>query len=490
MRRDSKAYDSARPFRRRRALRASARLTLWLLLATAALLPSVSPAAELISNPTLPIESIAVEGTRLVSAELVTAESLLMPGEAYSEHELQQAVFRIQRLPFVLTADFSLARGSERGRYRLIIRIQEIRRWFFGEDATYTRFTNSVAFDSILGQNYSVTPGGLAGIRLSVGKYGMLFGSISGRGGLQAGYTQYNLFDRRAFFSIGLTRQACCPVQVLPLGLDPTFSSWRNEGDLNEARLTLGLPLQRRFQLRFQISEGYSERGERRDLLIPDALPSFPRAALGYEDLNRFQVELTLTYDSTDDPVFPSRGMTWFLGLDHERLDAEPFVSPPSIFEPDVSLPDGVDRLPEFDSRQLRLAAGLTQHWRLFPRHTATLSARLAIARADVTALPFLTTATDESLIVELVDGDDLDVLESYFTARWSMDLWGPGKTRKLGDLRFENTLEFGYDRLRQDLDVGDNPLYRKSFTSSVVFRNSWGLFRFSFQIADYGRGF
>ena len=466
------------------------RHTVWILL-TVLLglgLPTAR-AGELTAPPTFLIESIEVEGARHASPELVQSESWLSAGETYTEPELRQAVFRIQRLPFVLSADFVLAKGSERGRYRLVIRIEEIRRWFFGEDTTYTRFTNSVAFDSLFGRHHSLTPGGQAGIRLFLGKYNMVFGSLSSRGGMQAGFTRYNLFNRRAVLSLGLTNQSCCPIRIFPLGLDPTFSSWRNEGDLREARLTLGLPLQRRFQLRLQATESYSERGERRDLLSPVSRPGFPRVALDYEDLNRFQLEVALDYDSTDDAIFPSRGLAWSLALDFHELDAELAAQPASIFTPDVILPPGVDELPVMRSEQLRLSAGLTQHWLLHPRHTATLAARLAIGRADVTNLTVLDPGPDGDVELRLID-DRLDVLESYFTARWSTDLWGPGKTRSHGNLRLENTVEFGYDRLRQDLGAGENPLYRKSFTTSLVFRNSWGLFRFSLQIADYGRGF
>ena len=90
--------------------------------------------------------------------------------------------------------------------------------------------------------------------------------------------------------------------------------------------------------------------------------------------------------------------------------------------------------------------------------------------------------------ILRLVEQENLDLIEGYFTARHSLSLWGAAKTRDRGDLRLEHTLEFGYDRVSPDLDLAENPLYRKSFTSSLVFRNSWGLFRLSLQIADYGR--
>ncbi|MCP4896454.1 MAG: hypothetical protein GY906_05715, partial [bacterium] len=74
------------------------------------------------------IEEIRFEGLHLVSERIVLAESLLKAGTTYSETELQHAVRRIRRLPSVLTVDFRLDRGTERGRYRLIVSVEETRR--------------------------------------------------------------------------------------------------------------------------------------------------------------------------------------------------------------------------------------------------------------------------------------------------------------------------------------------------------------------------
>ncbi len=466
--------------------------------------PAAEPAsADLLGvEPTLFIESIQVNGLNQIKPELIIAESLLVEGASYSEPELQQAVFRLQRLPFILDAGFALSKGSERGRYRLVITVEEIQRFFFGEDATYTRFTNSVAFDSLLGQDKTFTPGGLAGIRFFVGKYGMLFGSVSSHGGLQGGFTQYNLFNRRAFLSLGLTTRRCCPIQVFPLGVDPTFSSWRNEGYLQQAQITLGLPLRNRFQLRLQATETYSERGERRDVLDTDQ-GFFRRATLDYEDQNQTRLELTLLYDSTDDPIFPSQGLSWNVALDYQKVDAKLSVFTDGFFDAPIDLPPGVDpNLPKFETEQLRVAFTLSQHWRWTRRQTVSLSARLAAGVAETKNLPIIERRTSQDIddcltqtadicadrLLRLVEDENLDVIEGYFTARHSLSLWGTAKTRNRGDLRLEHTLEFGYDRVSPQLDLAENPLYRKSFTSSLVFRNSWGLFRLSIQIADYGR--
>ncbi len=78
------------------------------------------------------IEKIVVEGVRHGSEKIVAAETLLTPRQAYSEAQLQQALHRVERLPFVVEAGFSLRRGSERGRHELVITVTEAMPVFFG----------------------------------------------------------------------------------------------------------------------------------------------------------------------------------------------------------------------------------------------------------------------------------------------------------------------------------------------------------------------
>jgi hypothetical protein len=60
-------------------------------------------------------------------------------GQTYSEGELADAVSRIRRLPFVRAVSFSLAKGSERGLYRLVIAIDPMMSLFFdGQASSFT----------------------------------------------------------------------------------------------------------------------------------------------------------------------------------------------------------------------------------------------------------------------------------------------------------------------------------------------------------------
>lgn len=322
-------------------------------------------------------------------------------------------------------------------------------------------------------------------MRLFAGRYTMLFASVSGSRGIQAGLTRYNLFDRRIFLSLALQAADCCALDVFPLGIDPTFSSWSNDKDFREASLTLGMPLAQDQSLRLQVSRSISAEGERRQLLGLEPR----RAALRYRDFAHDQVELAWIRDTADDPILPTRGRTLTGFLDAQNFSAEPELAR-SFLGPVVVPGSGVPAiLPEFRSRQLRLSFSVAQHVPLSPRQVLSASARVGAGVATVENLPILEQAGDQA-VLELVREEDLSLLEGHFTAGYALALWGPEKIRQRGDLRLEAGLEFGYDRTTPALGLADNPLYRKGASASLVFRNRWGLFRFTFQIADYGRAF
>lgn len=458
--------------------------SLWALLGGIASASTEIPSA---AEPRFFIEQIEVLGVQVARPEIVLAESLLVPGQELGEAELGAAMARIRRLPFVIDATFALRKGSERGRYKLEIEVDEARRFFFGQDLVYTQFTNSLAInDDFLAANSSLSPGELAGVRFFAGRYTMLFASASAGRGYQAGFTRYNLFDRRIFLSVALQSADCCAVDVFPLGIDPTFSSWINDDDYREASLTLGMPLARDQSLRLRLSRSTSELGQRRNLLGLDS----SRAVIGYHDLEHDQVELAWIRDTSDDPILPTSGYTLTGFLDARNFSAVPDLPAGSIFGPVVVPGNNVPSiLPEFSSRQLRASFSVAQHFSLSPRQVVSASARAGVGVATVENLPVIQQEGDEA-VLELVREEDLQLVEGHFTAGYSLALWNAGKTRERGDLRLELGLEFGYDRTTPNLGLDDNPLYRKGASASVVFRNRWGIFRFTFQIADYGRAF
>lgn len=457
--------------------------SLWALLGGIA---AASPELPSVAEPRFFIEQIEVLGVHVARPEIVLAESLLAPDRELGEAELGAAMARIRRLPFVIDATFALRKGSERGRYKLEIEVEEARRFFFGQNLVYTRFTNSLAInDNFFADHSSLSPGELAGVRFFAGRYTMLFASASAGRGVQAGFTRYNLFDRRIFLSLALQSADCCAVDVFPLGIDPTFSSWTNDDDFREASLTLGMPLTRDQSLRLRLSRSTSALGERRSLLGLER----SRAALAYQDLQHDQVELAWIRDTSDDPILPTSGYTLTGFLDARNFSAN-LELPSSVFGPIVVPGTGVPAiLPQFSSRQLRLSFSVAQHFPLGPRQVISASARAGAGIATVENLPVLEEAGNTA-VLQLVREEDLQLVEGHFTAGYSLALWNAGKTRERGDLRLELGVEFGYDRTTPNLRLADNPLYRKGASAGVVFRNRWGIFRFTFQVADYGRAF
>ena len=177
------------------------------------------------------IEKITVEGPKQAAANIYRSETLLSEGGTYTEEQLRLAIYRIHRLPFVLDASFALRRGSRRGAYELVIDAKPARWFFFDTSVHAFKFGEPLdleedSFTTDPSMESSTTLQGLVGARLFVGRSGVLFGALDSEEGIQAGFTQYDLFHRGILASAGYSRNACCVREVLPLALDPTFSSW------------------------------------------------------------------------------------------------------------------------------------------------------------------------------------------------------------------------------------------------------------------------
>ena len=160
------------------------------------------------------IERIEVRNHKRVSPDVIVAESRLREGHAYSEVELHDASTRLGRLPFLLSVDFALEKGSERGRHVLVLTVQETKPFFFLIDAVpYLDpqdgpLTADEDSRGATGENLAL------GFRWFVGRRGALHVGLSGidhnrefaheYGAFAVGYTQYDLFGTRAFATLNL----------------------------------------------------------------------------------------------------------------------------------------------------------------------------------------------------------------------------------------------------------------------------------------------
>lgn len=378
------------------------------------------------------IETISVEGASRESVrEIVASESRLRPGETYTEQELREAVYRVRRLPFVLDAEFSLRKGSERGAYELIITVEPTRPLFFSLDGrgVFLRHDDRNAFTDSSG--FEAEALGTVGARYFVGSSGLAFASVDlteehGRA-VEAGYTQYNLFGPGSFASFGFFTRLDNP------GL--------GDDDEMQGALTVGIPLTGSHSLRstLTLARFESEYG----------FDTGQGEALNRSRFDSCGLDVVWIYDTTDDPVFPTSGVKVEGGAGYGIVDSESRTSGPFPF------------FAELTSRQTSLSFAAERHWSLTPRQAISLELDSGYQRDDPEG--------------EIYMESDFWSNQASFTH--SSSLWGAEKTDRIGDLRLENEVAVYY--YRQDAGVfaysSDTAL---ALSSSVVFRNRWGLLR------------
>jgi outer membrane protein assembly factor BamA len=142
---------------------------------------------------------------RAGSDRLVVAESLLREGSSYSEDDLRLAVYRIKRLPFILDAEFTLRRGSERGRFELLIGVEEVKPYFLQYFADYELSERPGGFGSF---RERLVDDGIVGARYFVNSHDLAFAAWNPDGFVNLGYTRFNLFGRGGYASLQASAQS------------------------------------------------------------------------------------------------------------------------------------------------------------------------------------------------------------------------------------------------------------------------------------------
>lgn len=448
----------------------------WLFSLFLCALPSLPSTASLIegAGPRFFIESIQVEGLRRVTPEIILSEALLVEGTEYSEAELSDAVHRLVRLPFLLEARFALERGSERGKLRLLITVEEVRRYFFGVDWRYSNFGRNLTLEGnagALGDNFQLFT--LAGMRFFPGRESVAFVSVA-NGGAQAGYTRYGLGKRGASLSLGYQRQLCCITFVQPFGVDPSFTSWSSGRASDRAAVTLGVPLDRQRALRFEFSYEHSEEGTRRPIFERAGTQTF----FPYDARRDARFEAAWHYDTTDDPTFPTRGDTLTIALELRDFEADfsepgvilgPFPTQPLLLPPIVTT---------MRSQMVRAVSTGNRHWPR-GRHTISAGFRVAIGHTRLENLP-----TGEGFLAET----DLDVWEASLNLRHVMLLYRSQWQAHHRELFWETQVGFGIEGTSPDLALLENPLDRVTFHTNLAWRTGWGILRLGFTYLDFGR--
>lgn len=275
--------------------------------------------------PKFLLETIRVEGVQRAAArQIVTEESLLVPGTTYTEQELRLAVYRVKRLPFVVDAELSLRKGSERGAYELVITVEEAKPVFFlaQADGLSSRFPGTA-------RSTAWVESASAGGRYFVGSHGLAYGSAQGFHGvdgtlLRVGYTQYDLFGKGSF-----------------AGLD--VSTLEGIGGLENRTVSLaaGYPLTAAQSLRASVFNSWS----REDRFFKD-------------EANRWDASLAWIYDTTDDPLFPSSGTKVSAGSNYSQTRTL-----------DRSTPEGFRTA----SHDFNVAVFARRHWAVTARQSVSV---------------------------------------------------------------------------------------------------------------------
>lgn len=421
------------------------------------------------------IETIHVVGPNEAAANIVFAETLLEKGKTYTEDQLRQAVYRVHRLPFVLDASFALRKGSERGAYELVIEVQPARWFFFDHWVRGFRFAEpldleeSFRTDPTMRSTFDL--GGLAGARLFVGRSGVLFGALDSEEGGQIGFTKYDLFQRGALASAGYSRTVCCVREVLPLALDPTFTSWAFDSS-RKISLGLAVPLGGPQSLQLSLSERSGDASSRRSVIV-DPQAQIPVIFTADGELAYGRAEAKWVYDTSDDPLLPTRGSSVSAGLEAARFDGRDLVE---IF-PSVEGGLFPIAVPDFHSEQVVAAASAIRHWPVTPRQTVSATGR---AFGGTSRLRNLMVRFEEPRDVEL------DTFGGSLGLQHAVKLRHSRRAGDFADMRLESGMEVGVERTSPDL--GPSPLERLSAWVGFVFRNQWGRVRVLLSYLDLGK--
>lgn len=419
------------------------------------------------------VESIRVQGLSDASERVLLATTRLAPGQTYSEADLESARARLRGLAFVYDARFALERGSRRDAHVLVIEIEATRRFFFGFSAEAVAFDGDIVLGSPSARPASLTDSetGLAvtaGVRHFVGSRGVAF-AAAGDEGFEVGYTQHDLFGRGAFLAASVAARDF-EDRVFPLGLDPRVSAWNLEDTL-QLRIDGGVPIGGRHTLRFGV-ELLTDGAGQRNALFETGSRTPADAALEVEDAEYVRLDSRWVVDTTDDPVFPTRGYSAHAGLALQSLDAG---------QTRVTFASGGDRrasLPDHRARLAEAFAGGDRHWPLGRRQTVSLG---VVARWGRSRLEGLVAGSS------IADDENLSTFAVAASARYGLTLRTPRRLADRGETRLEVRAGYAYESTSPGLGLAGNPLERREIGVAVVQRTAWGLLRVGLTFLDLG---
>ncbi|PYQ83455.1 MAG: hypothetical protein DMG02_33645 [Acidobacteria bacterium] len=232
------------------------------------------------------IERIDVNAAKQISPAIVLAEMRIDAGKTYSDEQLQQALNRVRRLPFVLFASADLKPGSTPDARVLRINIEEMANfnWTFDTSALARQRGGGG------GRGGEARVAGSAGYRFFPGRHGMLDAVVndsneslvaSTRRDAELAYNAWGLFGTSAYGSVAVG----------------TIFRTNGRHDVNPSAL-LGIPLTRTQSIEATVART-TERLERSVSGIADPLRSFARVT---------DYGVAWLLQTADDPYFARNG--------------------------------------------------------------------------------------------------------------------------------------------------------------------------------------
>ena len=428
------------------------------------------------------VESLRIENAERTQLAVIQTESRLATGKQYTEAELQAGRNRIVQLPFVTGADFSLERGTEPGRFVLVIEIVEAKKWFFAFDLSTEFLSDDVS--TTVSETTNSTSGGAAffGRRFFLGRAGVLTTALGGEAGdLHVQYAQYDLFGKgmglTTTYEVGFcdsntsTDDDVCSSSKADLGTDPTFSVWSHTDTRHRFVNSLTVPLARSHSLLAEIDFRTTAEGFKRPAIEPESQEFFR-----FEGLEELEVRFGWLNDTLDDPVTPLSGLRVETSAVYRRTAGEFQL--------------GLDRLveaPAFDTKitELGLSGSLAKYWPV-RSYAFLVVGDLYVGRASWRDLP---------IQGELSLTDDATALRASVGVGHAVNLWRSAKPGKFADLRLETDLSVQWDGTSPSGDLANtpsssdqqilalreaNPLRSYRVRSALVYRNRRAVLRFS----------
>jgi hypothetical protein len=396
------------------------------------------------------IERIEVRNARRVSADVVIAESRLREGQQYTEQQLRDASTRLSRLPFLLSVDFALEKGSERGRHVLVLNIVETKPFFYLLDLRPIFSDDGYPDNAHVDYSGHLGAGdtsGVLGFRWFVGRRGAFHAGVTSQDdnrnytpdytAITAGYTQYDILGTRAFATLNLKR----PIEGYGKGAVVP-------------ELVVGLPLSPNQTLTLEVEEArLDNKATSTAIFFEDGVHQTFVQEVTTESTAR-TLSARWAYNTTNHPFLPTRGSylsvtpIYFTGDSHTRDIRIHPVTGEAVQRDDVR-----------HNNTVALEADAAQYWEVTDRDSFSAGVKAGYSRGEYrSTLRFLDEERDDHF--GIVYGG------------WSRSLW-PRERQRHGDSRVEVDARYS-NRTHPYLDDVDG----MQVSASWVRRSSWGTLR------------